>query len=158
MFKFHRIQVIDRFQVTKPFALDAFLELPFHAVNHTFCSYDFFDNCVGPIHAGDIGGVIESQAGAVPQIVCDCQRVLFIHEQRMLAGGAPVLNEGHLRPGHRGFDLGFDLIERKLHFVGPLSFLRPAGDGRMPHGGILRRHQIVLAELWDGKFAGCFRH
>ena len=77
--------MIHRLQVTGPSLLDRLLDLALYALDDLLHLALLLDDEVGPIHAGNVGGVIQAQGGVLTQEPGDGQRMGIVRQQRGLA-------------------------------------------------------------------------
>ena len=112
MLQFHRIEVIDRFQVAGSRVLRRPLDFSLCPVNDLLFLVLLLDHRVEPINAGNVRSIIETQGRVVAQELGDCQSMAVIQEQRIRSARAGIPHNLHGRPRYCRFDACLDLFQR----------------------------------------------
>jgi len=110
VFQRHRVKVIDHLEEAGKVFLAGFLDLLFHAIDDLFHFGLGLFHALGPVDAGDVGGVVEAEGGVVAEEPGYGQGVRNIDEQRRLVGWRIVGKNLQLHSRHTRFNPGLDLF------------------------------------------------
>ena len=108
--QFHRVEMINRFEMAKALCLLHLFDFLFNAVSNLLDLHLLGNLGIKPVHAGDIGAVIKANFRSVTQKPRDRQRVRVVHQQRALRTRAVVADDLEARARNGGFDAGFNSV------------------------------------------------
>src|ERR1043165_2126250 len=144
--------MINGFEVPWALLFDDFFDLFLYSINDLFGFDLLFENRVGPIDAGGIGGVVKSKLWSIAQEFCDANCVLRSNQKGALAGWAFVRNDLDMSAGNRCFNARLELLER-VH--GKFYSVRVTAGG-CHTSGLLGGSKACSPNLGIGNSLGAF--
>ena len=84
MFVFHRVKVINSFEVARNFFFRRLVDLFLHAIDDGLHFCCFLNDAIEPIDSGRVRAVIEGQCRMITEKLRDRGSVLIVDQQRRL--------------------------------------------------------------------------
>ena len=112
VFEFHRVEVINRLEISGNFLLAGLVDFFFNAVDDLFHLGRFLHRSIQPIDAGDIRAKIKTQGRMIAKKRCDCYGVVVVDQERRLLGRPGVNDDLDFRPARGQLRPVFDLLKR----------------------------------------------